>query len=374
MLIKMNTQPSDSFTVTLQSNLCMHDYPHNTNYKFTNKLPHLINVKEFEVGLVDLYHYDLYDRPSNRDQDETIRANKNNLPFFDTILFDNEISVIRSTTSRLQVLKENDEGFLNFLARLNISLAKFNMTSHFSLLMQRGVPIQVIPEYTDPRPDMADWKLGISETLCNILGLEKFTFAYGRYEGERNIDLEMFRNLPNGDVGSITKAVYDRIDVQLPQIRGKPTLSTLVNQIIDTLDEKHCETSIIVDTLNGKLQYEIETDKRVILSKFLNNYLGLPDNFYFEGEGSINVPDNIIDPESHERFMFEALQRHTPSTKILVLVSIIGPQYFGDKEYPILAVLNRIGRSGIEIAHKINPIVYKGINVHKISEIEISLL
>lgn len=196
----------------------------------------------------------------------------------------------------------------------------------------------------------------------------------GRYEGDRNIDLEMFRNLPNGEVGHITKAVYDKKDVQLPQIRGKPTLSTLVNEIIATLDENHCEVSMIVHNATNVLQYEIEEDKRVVLSKFLNNYLGLPDNFYFEGQGSIYVPESIIDPESHERFIFEALQRHTPSSKILVLTSIIGPQYFGEEEYPILAVLNRIGRSGTELVHKQNPIVYKRVNICKISQIEISLL
>lgn len=168
MPIKMNTQPSDSFTVTLQSNLCMEDFPQNTIYKFINKLPHLINVKEYEVGLVDLYYYDTYDRPSNRDQDENIRANKTNLPFFDTILFDHEVSVTRAVTSRLQVLKENDESFLNFLARLNISLTKFNMSTHFSLLMQRGVPVQVIMEYNN---EDTDWKLGITESLCKVLGL-----------------------------------------------------------------------------------------------------------------------------------------------------------------------------------------------------------
>lgn len=371
MPIKMNTKTSNSFTVTLQSNFCKDDYPHNTNYKFTNKLPHLLSVKDYEVGLVDLYYYDQYVRPQNQDQDPNARLNQDNVPFFDTLLFDNEITIQTSGGARMQVLKDTDS-FLNFLAGLNFALTKFNMGVHFSLNMQRGVPIQVILEFKND----FGWKLGIPETLCKVLGFEKCVFESGRYEGERNIDLELFKTIPNGLVGILTTEIYQRKDVKLPQFRGKPRLSLLINNIVSLLLENDMDVSMYLDSARGPyVYYEIQDENRVTLSKFLNNYLGLPDNFYFEGEGSIVVPESIIDPASHERFLFEELQRSTPSSKVLVLTNIIGPQYFANNEYPILAVLNRVGRSaGSEIIHRINPIVYKRINLTKISEIEISLL
>ncbi len=133
--IKMDQSERGSFTVTLQSNLCKEEYPHNNNYKFKNRLPHEVDVKDFEVGLVDLYHYDTYQRPLSKDEYQI--KNSDNTPFFDLLFSENEITIIDSVSVNMQALKFT-ENLSGWLIKFNEFLQSNKFFTHIVCIRRRS--------------------------------------------------------------------------------------------------------------------------------------------------------------------------------------------------------------------------------------------
>lgn len=361
--IKMNQNKSDSFTVTLQSNLCTDVYPHNNNYRFRNKLPYEVNVKGFEVGLVDLYYYDTYQRPRNRDEIQIQPSD--NTPFFDLLFSENEVTILDSSSVNLLVTKYYNE-ISRWIVAFNKDLEKFKFYTHISSTLDAGILKGVVIEFYPPD----DSKLILSEPFKQFLGFTSTILEKGEHPSDGEVDLEFFKSLERLDtMGYIRREKLTTSTVEIEQVYGKPAVNDLAIYISTALGlEGHNVSMYSKDDV--KLEYSIEPkSKRFILSKFLNNYLGLPDYFYFQGEGSINVPPAIVDPVSREVFLLDTQS----SSKILVTTDIIGSQFYGKKQLPILAVLNRINNKDSEVQHKMNPMVYKEVERERLSEIEISI-
>lgn len=360
----MNRTESESFTVTLQSNLCRDEFPHNVNYFFRNRLPHEVNVENFEVGLVDLYHYDTYQRPLNRD--EIRLKHGSTVPFFDLLFSDNEVVILDSNTSNLHISKYH-ESVSQWLIRVNKDLETYNMRTHISAVLDAGVLKRVIIEFTPPDES----KLILSDSLKKFLGFHSQVLDSGSTTSDIEVDHEYFKSLELLEsMGYIRRELLSSKTVEIEQIQGTPTIDDLLVHILVRLIEKEHDVSMFYN--NGKIEYSIvPSTKRILFSKFLNNYLGLPDNFYFQGDGTINVPEEIVDPLGRELLRLNSY--YQTSSKIVVSTDIITPQFYGGEEQKVLAVLNRNSTKDTEVQYKLNPIVYKEVARNKLSDIRISI-
>ncbi len=355
----------DSFTVTLQSNLCKEDYPFNNNFKFTNRLPRDVNVKGYEVGLVDLYHYDTYQRPLSRDEIQW--KNSDNVPFFDLLQSENEVTVIQSSSSGLQITKYTSR-VSAWIILFNRFLETYKFGAHLTAVFNNGVFTTAKIEYNPPNNSV----LILSSQLMRFLGFTSSVFEKGEHPSDKEVDLEYFNSLELlGTMGHIRWENVTSETVLLNQIQGKYEISELLAEMVVALNNENHNVSFIGTENDTKVEFSIEpNNKRVIFSKFLNNYLGLPDNFYFQGKGTISIPPEIIDPTGRELLLLDSLS----SSKIIVTTDIIGNQIYGEQEIPLLAVFNRINIKDSEVQHRMNPIVYKEVERQTLSEIGITVV
>ncbi len=204
------------------------------------------------------------------------------------------------------------------------------------------------------------------------MGFTSSAFKKGQHTSDKEFDLEHFKSFQILEtMGYIRREKLTSSTIEMEQIEGKPHISELLVYIAGALQMVMHDVSMVGKENNTKMEYEIlPPSKRIILSKFLNNYLGLPDNFYFEGEGTINIPPQIIDPTLHDLLLMDSQS----SSKIIVTTEIIRSQFYGEQELKILSVFNRINNKDSEVQHKASPIVYKQLDRQRLSEIGISIV
>ncbi|MES2286717.1 MAG: hypothetical protein V4547_13595, partial [Bacteroidota bacterium] len=311
--VTMDRVETESFTVTLQSNLCRDEFPHNTNYLFKNRLPHDVNVEKFEVGLVDLYHYDTYQRPPNKDEIQL--RNKANIPFFDLLFSENEMVVLDSSSSNLHISKYSDS-ISQWLIKVNRDLQSQNMRTHISAILDTGILKRVIIEFTPPDES----KLILSEPLKRVLGFHSPVLESGSHTSDTEVDLEFFKSLALlQSMGYLRRELLSSDTVTIPQIHGRPNIDDFLVDIVLAFTLKGHEISLTHE--NRVVEYSITPQsKRILFSKFVNNWLGLPDNFYFQGDGTINIPEEIVDPEGKEKLLLDSV--YQTSSKIVVSTDI----------------------------------------------------
>ncbi len=354
---------SDSFSVTLVSNRGKDTFAGNNNFQFSNQLPRTTDLRGYEVALESIYLADNY-------KGDPVDSNAVTEPkgFFNLEEHENEIIINKAIISYLRVDKKADN-IINFLSHLQKSLRKINMPVQITPFFVRGVPSSIELTYSDNGSN-AGYQLILDDVLAKILGFTEQMFEFGTYTNDNPIDLEYFASLKVEDgISNIIMTKISHIETEIDQIIGKPDFPDFVTMLKRKLDQHGVHTSIYLKKSLSVMEYELPTYCQFQLSKFMNNYMGLDDDFTFHDKGIIRIPRNIIYPNQPD---LKAVKKSC--SKILVLCDIINPQVFAGQEMKLLALLDREeSETGTIIKFRSNPLIYKSLSNTNVSQITISI-
>ncbi len=283
--------------------------------------------------------------------------------FFDTVKRDNEITIITTNAAEMRARKATDN-LAAFIDLLNSDLAFVKIPVVFTKTVVDNVVTKVSFTHT-PKPG---YKLEIDSVLSRILGYSRQEFGAGTFVHDRVIDETYFKSLENGFAGDLTEFEEVRTHTDVAQLADKPDLEVLFGYIKKALDDSLHRVTFIVDTKKSTVKYTVASvAKRILLSSFLNEYLGLTSTFSFHESGMIRVPRHILFPSNVK-------PPPTGCSKLLVLCDAIKPQVFAGKELPVLAVLDRKHTDAVtNVAFEPTSLVYKPTQVAKADHISITL-
>lgn len=354
---------SDSFSVTLVSNKGTDTFSHNNNFQFSNSLPRTTDLSGYEVALESIYVADNYKGDETRIVEEEPKG------FFNLEEKENEIFIDKATYVGLRVDKKT-ETFSNFLSYLQINLRKTNMDVTITPTFTAGVITSIELKYSETEAN-AGFQFYLGEELANILGFSDYFFEFGTYNNDKPINIELFNSIPIKD--GITNCILvkmDRTAVEMDQIIGKPDWPDFVVLLRRKLLEYDVDSYFHVKKSLAAMDYNFEPyTVKVQLSNFLNNYMGLDDDFKFFGKGSIRIPRSIIYPNK-----LEVQIPKKSCSKLLVLCDIINLQVFAGAEMKLLALLDRVeSETSTTIKFRSNPLIYKSLSYNKVNQITISI-
>lgn len=362
--IKMDSN-TNQFTFTVQSNLCLQTFPQNTSFHFKNNFPKVQSLAGYEVGIVSAYITDHYQKPSFV---PVVKEKVVDKKFFNNYLSDNEIIIQNSTINSVSIILSFKK-LANFIDYLNNAFENAQIPCILTPTFIAGKITSMKIAFTP----VENFKLSMPVKMCNILGFSSNIFTSGVHESDATVseDLESFGSDSNQLLGKVTMYRYIQEAVELEQIIGTPTLEELLAEISGELAANNHDMKLLLKPDTDVVEYQVvPKQKRIILSSFLNNYLGLDKNFYFSDAGSFKAPLDILNPGEIDEYLFE-----TPKTssKLLLLTNLIGSQYYGSDELPILALVDRYSRQNVESSYIMNPIIYKPVVVDQASFVEIQI-
>ncbi len=282
---------AESFTVTLVSNQNEDMFANNTSSSFSNALPRTTDLSNYEVALESIYLTDVYPR------DVAVAVvEPEEKQFFNLEEKDNEITIVQVNASELKPRKRT-EVFTEFLDSINTDAEFVNMPVNLIYTVTGPDVTQIALQYS-PTPG---YTLQLASPLNNILGFKELEFAAGMHISDTKIDVDAFKALAIGFVGSLSEISESRTHIELAQIPEKPDLENLLSLISLSLANANHTLTLTVDNKKGIVNYKVPNiSKRIVLSEFLNTYLGRPDLFAFYNEGSFKVHKKIIDRKQVE--------------------------------------------------------------------------
>ncbi len=350
----------DSFSVTLVSNLNGDSFAHNNSSSFANSLPRGIDLSDYEVALQQISFHD--DRTEIKVEEEEEEEKPN---FFNIQEKQNEIVYVYVALDELGVEKKTDI-FINFIDNLKTALEHERFGLNIIPTFKHGTIESFQLQYA---PIASGYELFLEDPMPRILGFSQTTFVPGTYKNDLDIDEDYFKTLEDGYIGKLVKFKDEKTLIEIDQIKGIPSLEDLMQEIEVSLLAKGYDATFKVNTSNGAVEFNVKPGKtKVLLSSFLNSYLGLEDNFAFIGKGTIKAPEATIFPNKKEYPLEEP--KLSPCSKILVCCDLISSQYFAGREMPLLAVIERPRNLGTNfVSIEKNPLVYKSVakgTVHQI--------
>lgn len=352
-----------AFSVTLQSNRQTEIFPDNTNYKFRNTAPPGINLRNYKVSLRSAYFTDTYQRTNYEP-----RILQPDLPtnFFNTFVAANRITIQTGNVTTLSPIKLTPH-FDQFIIKTNELLHEHKIPLHISAILDAGKVIGTV--LTNVSLDHEH--ISLDKKLATVLGFRNEIVPRGETKSDLEFDIGQFEIYEiNATIGYAQKYTFIQRELELPQIVGRPKLSILLLHI-GTLCLSHGHDFSITQKhgYDDILEYDVRpTDKKIILSDYLNIYLGLPRSFAFQGSGSIRVRPGLEDFDEVE--IFDPTQ--ASSSKIFICTDLIESNYFGGNQLKYLAIVNRKNCNTEEIEYFPDRSLYKEVVLERPAQIEIS--
>lgn len=358
-------QTPETFSLTLQSNRQTDIFSDNTNYSFRNTVPPYFNLKDYRVSLHSAYFTDTYKRASlePRIVEPEVKTN-----FYDTYLAANRIIIQSATISALTPIKTSDK-FDQFVISTNGFLETHKIPLHISPILDKGVVVGITLENLA----LAHEHIIIDEELAAVLGFSNLIVPQGESNSDSEFSLSHFDKFKKLDrVGLVERYIFVQRELELSQIVGRPKLSELLVDISTLcLANGHTFDLTPVHGRDDLIEFEvIPSDTRIILSNFLNTYLGLPKRYAFQGSGTVKITSGLEDFEEIDDY----LEDHTKAScsKIFICTDIIDPNYHAGSPKSYLAVVNRRDTNSEEVEYFPEKSLYKSVNFEKPSHIEIS--
>lgn len=366
----------DQLEVIVVSNLNNEFFQSNTSSSFGNVLPRTTNFQDCEVALKSITFSDHYVKEDEGSSNPTDPPQPTDLvlptTFFDVANKDNEITVYSSDMSMINV-KKWEHVYTNFISSLQAALEEGNFRVTFYQKYDETGAFSGIKIELDGPPG---FELLISEPLAKVLGFSETQFSIGETENDLVPDITFFNGLEfQSTLGTITLYKVKTTTAEIEQLEPKPKLTTILTAIVAALVDKDLDVSMSLNNAERKVEYDILPRRlRIQLSPFLNNYLGLSQDFQFHGESSIVIPDNIIEPLRHHVVPLGIKPIKTCS-KLLVLANFVKPQVFAGKELQLLAMFDRTASEEFQRFHfEVTAPLYKPVVEEKWSQITLQLV
>lgn len=309
-------------------------------------------MSNFEVGLENVNFADNYEPPNIL---PVILKHDENRSFYNTYFSDNMVSVQTSTSKKIFAIKSTTK-FDQFAILLNNELVRHAFPLHISLRREAGavVGVTMSNKMTD------GYHLTMDESVCKILGYSSEIIPPGESMNDMRFDDAHFKNAPDGNIGQLYEYRYFENDYEIPQIKGIPSLSSLLAAIVALCYTNGHNISLRLLRSRGALEYNVEPKRRrILLSDFLNKDLELPKRFPFQGSGTVLISESALNTNEIDDYLHET--KKISSSKVFVLCNIINSNYYGDKLLPYLNVLDRTVTKYNQTVYYPNRIVYKPV-------------
>lgn len=362
-----------SFSVALVSNECEDFFPENTNFLFANSFPKHLNLAGYEVALTSITYYDRF----IRDTGPVLAPPSPPKPvppknFFDISKNEHKFIVEKLQFIDTAITKNNETNFVAFIGHVNDICFKFKLSITFTLKSENGEVKAVVARVNAP----TGFHIQLTEEFASLLGFPTNVFENGTFVAPSAPDYETFDSLsPTAHVGSIYLTRRESVELELRQIRARPNLTTIINNIIMTLHKAGYEVDIQLSKSTQSLVWERLGDIRIQFSEFLNSYLGQAKNFIFAGDGSFVVPEEIIVPKKPVDDIPEpAPPPKVSCNKLLVTCSIIKDQWYAGRAVKLISLIERKETSEFTRINYIpQNLIYKELEKEFVSQIQVGL-
>lgn len=285
---------------TLVSNIHNEYFENNKSFSFSNQLPSRTNFSNYEIALEAISFNDIYSKPVISQENEpnvTEEATEENTEetkpdFFNSLNNDDEIVINQQVHNELLFIKTS-EVFDNFVTFIKLSLEGTPLQLSITTTYDHGKLVSLSMYYTGSE----EWQLIIESPLNALLGFTNTVFTKGEYTNDKPFDVDLFNSIALAErVGKIRQIKTRIFTTQIEQLKGDQLASSVAAAIVLALENADIEASFVLRKEKDVIEFQIQDLVKVRLSPFVNNYFGLGPDLVFEGEGSIQIPKNIVYP------------------------------------------------------------------------------
>lgn len=366
----------DEFSVLAVSNA--DSFGGNTSAEFRSSLGRPIDMKHYEVALLNVDFTDSYRPPEAWENQIRLPVVHSDVPFFNTVRGDDEIVIIQQIVDRFMFYKAW-RLMRSFAGALNTHFEANGVDANYSLLLREG-RFAGIAELTYRNEH--GYRLHIPIQLANLMGFDQniFESSPNAYKTTRVITEYGAEAIPDGTAFPIERIKDKKVSARIPQLIGNPALEDIAQSLILAIDSiespvvtagaeptKDFSFSAIVDDEHSALRVNLRpSNATLFLSPFLLNYLGLESNYQFRGRDTILVPKAIVNPELPIQDYLTKGQflSSVSCSKILVKCNVVEPtHFFKENLVNSIAILDR--QEGFKKQFKVhikNPIYFKCAN------------
>jgi len=216
-------------------------------------------------------------------------------------------------------------------------------------------------------------QLVLPEAIAKALGFTTNIITPGEHNSPNNVNVQEFQNIIDGTElhFKIRNTIQYNFPVDEPVNRRLDAIMDSVNMGFITLG-----LPIRFNVNGDKVTSQMKIGDSVQLPKAINRQLGLEDNFIFvlDYEHQDNQEELFERPESEPELETEVVQIERIAKQLIVTCSAVKNQYFGDRQYPILRILD-LSQEYIKQTQSIfSPILYVPLESDDITQVRIRLL
>lgn len=353
---------SEYIECTLSSLDNLDDSPSNCSFHFCNTFTPPLDVSEgYECAVKSIKFTDDYKKP--------VQRNPSEIPFYDTGLYQNEISIGTNTLRTLYIEKnERNIELDDFVNSVNVQLEIRDLDLEFLFNIESG-RIANLVAVSKPRPDH---EFKIFGSLARVLGFEEGKpLGEGEFTNELPIDEDFLKSFSGGTIGRISEISKQTRTVYLDQVMGKPTIDELIADISLKLNETN-NVVLHYDETSNSIVYEVNpSDQYITLSWYLRQYLGLRALSTFSGKGRVELS------RSAPVFRNDVSTSGTIRPNLMFLTcDVIEPNYYQGKLLKYLLCWDRKETDGPQevIVDNSKSMIYKSINCESLDRITLKLL
>lgn len=357
----------DSFSISLQSNRQTDRFTDNTNYEFRNTLPVNINCKNYRVGLESIFFHDYYEKPIYQPHflEEKPKAKTS---FYDTFSMDNKVTVQSHQGGQLAVIKFTDR-LDTFIIQLNLVLERQKYPIHVSTERDGTQILGIVLNNTA----FEHVNYLMDKDLARVFGFSTTVVPRGISKSDLEFNINLFNGYEkNSTLGYFEFFIFRQLELELPQLDERPRLSELLVYITSLLNSHNFDVSMTQVHNRDAIEYEIKPYYiHVYFSKFLLNYLGLPETFSFKGKGTVPVRAGLEEFDEIKTLDFDYTT--ATSSKLFICCDIIDENYYAGVPLPYLAIVDRQNIKNDQVAYRPERIIYKQVNCDRPNQLCISI-
>jgi len=222
-------------------------------------------------------------------------------------------------------------------------------------------------------------ELVIPEAIAKTLGFTTNIIVPGKHNSPNDVNVQEFQKVDDGTV--LHFKIKTKLQYKFPMDEpGSRRLDAIMDSVNFSFYTLGLPISFNVD--GDKATSQMKIGDSVQLPKAINTQLGLGEDFVFQADyehqskqtNQINQEESFERPDIEPEVVTESVQIERIAKQLIVTCSAVKHQYFGDRQYQLLRVLD-LPREYINQTHMtFSPILYVPLESDDITQVRVRLL
>ena len=219
-------------------------------------------------------------------------------------------------------------------------------------------------------------ELIIPEAIAKALGFRTNIITPGSHNSPDDVNVQEFQAIADGTElhFKIRNRIQYKFPLDEPGSRRLDSIMDSVNRGLHTLG-----LPISFNVNGDKATSQMRAGDSVQLPKAINKQLGLDEDFVFvidyeHQSKQTNHVESFERPESEPEIETEVVQIERIAKQLLVTCSAVKNQYFGDRQYPILRILDLSQEYIKQTQIAFSPILYAPLESDNITQVRVRSL